>query len=262
MLHAVAAASPLAAAAATSLALQLFGWCIAVALKTERFFDLTGSATFLAVACGSYALSGAATKRSLLLTAAVCVWAARLGGHLFSRVLKQRDKRFDKVRDKPLRFAVWWCIQAVWVFLTVLPLVLLNSRAAQPALWWGDAIGFALWAVGFGLESVADYQKSAWKRAQPVGSSAWIDTGLWSLSRHPNYCGEILAWLGVAAVAASGGVPLLQALISPVFVAFLLLRVSGVPPLERAAAARWGSDPAWAAYVKRTRLLLPMPQGM
>lgn len=114
--------------------------------------------------------------------------------------------------------------------------------------------------AGFSLEAVADAQKRRW-RANPANKHAWIDTGLWSLARHPNYCGECGVWVGASVVAASGlrlrfG---LAAFASPAFVAFLLLRVSGVPLLLRSARKKWGSDPQWRAYVARTRLLVPVP---
>jgi steroid 5-alpha reductase family enzyme len=115
--------------------------------------------------------------------------------------------------------------------------------------------------LGFSLEATADWQKSAW-RADPAHKGRFIDTGLWSLARHPNYAGEMTLWWGAAIIASGGlsGGAALAACASPVFVAALLLRVSGVPMLEAAAAARWGGEAEWHAYRRRTHLLLPLPR--
>lgn len=120
--------------------------------------------------------------------------------------------------------------------------------------------------MGFLIETVADWQKSSWK-SRPENKGKFIDTGLWSLARHPNYGGEMLVWWGTAIIALAGlaGSPGTQAaaLCSPLFVSFLLTRVSGVPMLHRAAEKRWGKQAAYKAYKSRTqgvRLLFPFPR--
>lgn len=131
---------------------------------------------------------------------------------------------------------------------------LAHSSRARPA-------GFAVWLTGFTVEATADAQKSAFK-AVPSNHGKFIDTGLWSLARHPNYGGEITLWWGGLIIAAGGlrGGALVAACLGPAFVTFLLTKVSGVPLLERAARKRWGGDAAYAAYRERTRLLLPLPR--
>ena len=121
--------------------------------------------------------------------------------------------------------------------------------------------GLAVWLCGFSLEWTADAQKSAW-RADPANQGRYIDTGLWFLARHPNYCGEIMLWLGCACIGAggvgsAGGVA--AAFASPAFVTLLLTRVSGVPMLEASARKRWGKEKGWREYQARTRTLLPLP---
>ena len=118
-----------------------------------------------------------------------------------------------------------------------------------------------MWLLGFVVEATADWQKSAW-RADPAHKGRFIDAGLWSLSRHPNYCGEMTLWWGAAIIAAGGLGPggAAAACVSPLFVSLLLQRVSGVPLLEQAAEKRWGGEPAFQAYKARTRRLLPLPQ--
>jgi steroid 5-alpha reductase family enzyme len=154
---------------------------------------------------------------------------------------------------------VAWTLQGVWCYVTLLPLLLLNSSDANPPLRWTDVVGVALWAVGFVQESVADWQKFAFKQ-DPTNKGKFINVGLWSLARYPNYGGEITVWTGfwLACTAVfSGGE--WASVASPLFVSFLLLFVSGVPLQEAQAKARWGDDPAYQEYRRRTWLLLPLP---
>jgi steroid 5-alpha reductase family enzyme len=128
---------------AVDLAIQWVGWALASLLRTERFYDLTGSLTFVTLALGTLLRGGAAAQpRSQLLTALVCLWAARLGTFLARRVAREgKDSRFDGVRDNPPRFLAFWTVQGVWVFITSLPLLLLNAQPAQAPLRWSDALG-------------------------------------------------------------------------------------------------------------------------
>ncbi len=119
-------------------------------------------------------------------------------------------------------------------------------------------IGLAVWVAGFAVEATADLQKSRF-RADPANRGRFISTGLWAWSRHPNYLGEIVLWIGVALVA----VPVLRGwqwvtLVSPLFVALLLTRVSGVPLLEKRADEKWGGQPDYEAYKARTPVLVPL----
>jgi steroid 5-alpha reductase family enzyme len=118
-------------------------------------------------------------------------------------------------------------------------------------------IGLLLWVLGFGIEVVADAQKSRFS-AKPENRGRFIQTGLWARSRHPNYFGEILLWIGIAVIA----LPVLRGwqwvtLVSPVFVALLLTRVSGVPLLEKRADEKWGGQPDYETYKKTTPVLIP-----
>jgi steroid 5-alpha reductase family enzyme len=118
-------------------------------------------------------------------------------------------------------------------------------------------MGFLVWVIGFAFEAVADAQKSRFN-ADPANRGKFISTGLWSRSRHPNYFGEIVLWVGVAIIA----LPVLQgwqwvALISPVFVTLLLTKVSGVPLLEKKADEMWGGQEDYEAYKKNTPVLIP-----
>jgi len=246
---------------ALAFAINWLVWIPASLWRTERFYDLTGSVTFVAVT--SLALvaapgpDGEASVWRVMLAAMVVVWAVRLGSFLFIRVRRDgSDGRFDKIKVHPLAFLATWTLQALWVSMTVAAALAAITVADGLGGVWA-ALGVIVWLIGFAIEVVADTQKRRF-RADPANAGRFISTGLWSRSRHPNYFGEILLWSGVALMA----VPTLSGwrwvvLISPVFVWLLLTRVSGVPLLEARAAARFGDDPAYGAYVKHTPVLVP-----
>jgi len=246
---------------ALAFAINWLVWIPASLWRTERFYDLTGSVTFVAVT--SLALvaapgpDGEASVWRVMLAAMVVVWAVRLGSFLFIRVRRDgSDGRFDKIKVHPLAFLATWTLQALWVSMTVAAALAAITVADGLGGVWA-MLGVIVWLIGFAIEVVADTQKRRF-RADPANAGRFISTGLWSRSRHPNYFGEILLWSGVALMA----VPTLSGwrwvvLISPVFVWLLLTRVSGVPLLEARAAARFGDDPAYGAYVKHTPVLVP-----
>jgi steroid 5-alpha reductase family enzyme len=246
---------------ALAFAINWLVWIPASLWRTERFYDLTGSVTFVAVT--SLALvaapgpDGEASVWRVMLAAMVVVWAVRLGSFLFIRVRRDgSDGRFDKIKVHPLAFLATWTLQALWVSMTVAAALAAITVADGLGGVWA-MLGVIVWLIGFAIEVVADTQKRRF-RADPANAGRFISTGLWSRSRHPNYFGEILLWSGVALMA----VPTLSGwrwvvLISPVFVWLLLTRVSGVPLLEARAAARFGDDLAYGAYVKHTPVLVP-----
>ncbi len=159
---------------------------------------------------------------------------------------------------------MYWTVQGLWVFMTLLPVLLLNytpSTAAEDGEFRVmDFAGLGLWGLGFGIEALADAQKSAWARL-PANKGRFITSGLWALSRHPNYCGEILLWLGLFITCSSRFAVPLDArwltVVSPAFVYFLLTRVSGIPILERMGLKRWGAEAAYKQYLKQTPVLFP-----
>lgn len=246
---------------ALAFAINWLVWIPASLWRTERFYDLTGSVTFVAVTAlalvATRAPGGAASVWRVVLAAMVVVWAVRLGSFLFIRVRRDgSDGRFDKIKVHPLAFLATWTLQALWVSMTVAAALAAITVADGLGGVWA-MLGVIVWLIGFAIEVVADTQKRRF-RADPANAGRFISTGLWSRSRHPNYFGEILLWSGVALMA----VPTLSGwrwvvLISPVFVWLLLTRVSGVPLLEARAAARFGDDPAYGAYVARTPVLVP-----
>jgi len=228
--------------------------------KTEHYFDLTGSATYLTVTAVALLLSNDIDARAAIAGAMVAVWALRLGLFLFRRVRRDgRDGRFDKIKIDPLRFFMTWTLQGLWVLLTIAAALAIMTSAERRSLGWLAVVGIAVWVAGFAIEVVADRQKSAFKQ-NPANEGKFIDSGLWAWSRHPNYFGEIVLWTGMALMA----IPVLSGwrwvvLISPVFVTLLLTRVSGIPMLEARATKRWGDDDAYLEYKESTPVLIPRP---
>ena len=193
------------------------------------------------------------------MTALVIIWAVRLSSFLFLRIHHAgKDGRFDDLKTSPVRFLVPWSLQGLWVFVTMNVVIVINSQSGlSPELTVWDALGAILWTAGFCIEVVADRQKSAFN-ANPANEGKWIDEGLWSLSRHPNYLGEIMLWSGIALF----GVPCFSGLeglawVSPIFVYILLTKVSGVPILDRRALEKWGEDAAYLQYRESTPQILP-----
>lgn len=228
--------------------------------QTEHFFDLTGSLTFIGAIVLALVLTGRYDARSLLLTAVVVMWAIRLGTFLFTRVKRTgADDRFDEIKPVAMRFFNVWTIQGLWVSLTLAAALAAVTSTSSVGIDAFAVVGLVVWIAGFAIEAVADRQKTAF-RADPANKGSFITSGLWSWSRHPNYFGEILLWVGVALIAF----PVLRGwqyltLISPLFVFALITRVSGVPQLEKKAETKWGGRPDYEAYKARTSSLVPLP---
>ncbi|MBL8981735.1 MAG: DUF1295 domain-containing protein [Gemmatimonadetes bacterium] len=241
-----------------ALAVQWVAFVPAFLRRTERFYDLVGSATFVGAIALAVRQGWPLDARSVVLALAVMVWALRLGTYLVRRIRRAgKDDRFDEIKRSFPRFLLAWTLQGVWVVVTSAPAVLAIRRSGETPVEPLLLIGLFLWVIGFSVEVVADAQKARFA-ADPANRGRFITTGLWARSRHPNYFGEILLWTGVTVIAS----PVLVGwerlgLISPLFVAWLLIRVSGIPQLERKARARWGGDPAYEGWYRRTPRLLP-----
>ncbi len=226
--------------------------------QTEKFFDITGGITYISVTIIALLLSPEVDGRSILLLALVMIWAARLGTFLFRRIHKAgKDARFDEIKPSFIRFLGAWTLQGLWVTLTLGAALAAITTTTRKELGLFALIGFLIWVFGFTVEVVADGQKSRF-RENPENKGKFIHTGLWALSRHPNYFGEIVLWIGVAVIA----LPILRGwqwvtLISPLFVTLLLTRVSGVPMLEKRADEKWGGQEDYEAYKARTPVLIP-----
>lgn len=242
-----------------SLAVNAAFFAIAAIRRTDVVTDLSYSLSF-AVLAVVLPFLGAAEWVQLVGALLVLVWAVRLGGYLFRRILRIKvDHRFDDMRDNPLRFARFWLLQAFSVAVIMLPVSYLLGRDDPPGFGAWAVAGAAIWFVGLAIETAADAQKSTFK-AKPENRERFISTGLWKYSRHANYFGEMLVWWGLFVYA----VPVLDGaafavVIGPVFITLLLLFVSGIPLVERSADAKYGDDPTYREYKRRTSILVPLP---
>ena len=242
-----------------ALAVNGVFFAVAAARRTDVVTDLSYSLTF-AVLAVVLLFTGAAEPIQLVATLLVVVWAVRLGTYLFRRIMRMKvDHRFDGMRDDPLRFARFWLLQAITVAVVMLPVTYLLDRDDPPGIGAWSIAGAAVWLVGLLFEAIADAQKSAFK-AKAENRDRFVESGLWRYSRHPNYFGEMLVWWGLFLYT----VPVLHGaafavVAGPVFITLLLLFVSGIPPLERSAEEKYGSDPAYREYKRRTSILVPLP---
>lgn len=228
--------------------------------KTEKFFDLTGSVTYITVMTAAVLLAPERDLRTWTLLALVSIWAARLGTFLFLRIKKAgEDRRFREIKTSFSRFLQTWTIQGLWVTFSLAAALVVVTSQKRVTLDAYYVIGLVVWLVGFGIEALADKQKQRF-REDPANEGKFIQEGLWSWSRHPNYFGEIVLWVGVMIIA----LPVLQgwgwvALISPVFITILLTRISGVPMLEKRADEKWGGQDDYEAYKRNTSVLVLRP---
>ena len=240
--------------------IQWIAFIIAYAQKTEKFYDLTGSLTYITITTSAVLLAPNIDNRTALLMMMVLVWATRLGTFLFTRVLKAgKDDRFDEIKKSFPRFLLTWTLQGLWVTFTAAAALAAITSTTRAPLGWPALIGFIIWTVGMYFEVLADAQKSAFK-ANPENEGKFIRSGLWAWSRHPNYFGEIVIWIGAAIIA----LPVLQGwalvtLISPVWVVLQLTLISGIPMLEDKAEKRWGGQEDYETYKENTPVLIPRP---
>ena len=244
------------------IGIQWVVWIPASIGQTERFYDLTGGLTYLTVVGFSLwagSQSETPSLRELIVSLLVVIWSLRLSGFLYLRIHRTgKDGRFDKLKTSPIRFLVPWTLQGLWVFLTMIVVIVINSQAdSAPALGVWDGIGLSIWILGFGIEVIADNQKTEFN-TEPDNQGKWIDSGLWSYSRHPNYLGEILLWTGIAFFGISCFTGLERvAWISPIFIYLLLTKISGTPILDKRALEKWGDDPEYQKYRDNTPALIP-----
>lgn len=236
-----------------SVALQILFFVPAFWLQTDKITDLSYTLTFLLLT--GLTLLKADTLSQYIAAACITIWALRLGYFLLRRIIRVgKDARFDTIRNKFFSFLFFWIMQGVIVWV-----VLLGYFSITQTNMFTLVVGVFIWVVGFSLESIADSQKSAFNKSQSkIHSRKWIENGLWNYSRHPNYFGEILIWIGIALIAfpATVSTNWWLPLLSPLTLALLLIFFTGIAPLEKRADEKWGKDPEYQEYKRRTSVLV------
>lgn len=247
------------AIAAALLVYMTAAFGVAVARRDNSIADIAWGGGFVLVALLAAALGVGALARPVLLTALVVAWAARLALHI---------QRRNRGRGEDPRYAAWrrdwgrfWIVrsylqvfvlQGAILLVVAAGIILVNTRSG-PGLGVLDLIGAAVVLAGLVVEAVADAQLARFT-GDPANRGRVMDRGLWRYSRHPNYFGEAVVWWGVwlFALSVPGG---WWTVVSPLLITFLLLKVSGVPMLERLMEGR----PGWAEYRARTSVFVPLP---
>ena len=239
-------------------AIQIIVFIPSFIFRTEHYYDLTGGITYISTMVIALVLKNnyqSIDLISLLLGSMVIIWATRLSLFLFLRVKKSgEDVRFKKIKHSFSWFLMTFMLQGMWVFMCVFPALIVissfNSGLNNYAI-----VGSAIWLFGFIFEIVADYQKSYFNK---FNKGKFISSGLWSMSRHPNYFGEFMLWLGIT-IASIGYIDNYKYIVflTPIFVYLLLTRVSGVNLLEEIGDKRWSNNKDYKDYKKNTPIFFP-----
>ena len=241
--------------------IQWVAFIPAFIFQTEKFYDLIGSVTYLSVCVYSLFVTQSiqnALYGNLLLAGAIIVWAIRLGSFLFARVHKTgKDGRFDSIKTSYSQFLMTWTLQGMWVFICSSAALVAISSPSGVVVNNVFIVGLAVFIIGFAIEVIADNQKSKF-RLDEKNRDMFINEGLWSRSRHPNYFGEIMLWTGITimSIPSFSGLNFL-ALFSPVFTYLLLNHISGVRILEARGNEKWGNLNEYQEYKKQTPKLIP-----
>lgn len=242
---------------ALAIGINIAMFLVAFKRQTDQLTDISYALTFIVLALFGL-VAGGGDFYKILAATLVAVWASRLGGFLLYRIRKTgKDSRFDTMRSNFWAFGKFWLLQGVSVWVIMLAASLVFAAPAH-AISTVSIIGVAVWALGLLIEATADAQKYEFN-ANPKNKGVWIDKGLWHYSRHPNYLGEMLVWIGfyIFALPLLEGWQVWAAAISPLYIVSLLLFVSGVPILEKQADKRWGKDKKYVDYKRTTGLLIP-----
>lgn len=236
-----------------SIIINLLMFIPAYFYRTDKLTDISYAVTFVVCAFFGYLYSSMEFGHTLLLLF-ILIWSVRLGSFLLYRIRKvQKDSRFDKIRNNFYKFLGFWLLQGLTVFILLVPSLLLWDSTFD--LNTMSIIGLTIAVSGLLIESFADIQKYNFR----TRSKKWIDEGLWKASRHPNYLGEILVWIGVY-LYCIGSFDLTQAIIAlvgPLFIIIMLNFVSGIPLLEKASDKKWGKTTAYINYKKSVPVLIP-----
>lgn len=224
--------------------------------QSDKATDLFYSLSFASLTVFLWFASADSLIHHFLL-GMVLLWSFRLGSYLFKRIHAMgKDDRFDEMRKQFIRFAGFWTLQALSILILSIPIIIIyqKSNIEFEAI---HAIGIIVWALGLLLETIADQQKFAF-RQDSANDGQFIQTGLWKHLQHPNYLGEILCWIGIFVCA----IPSLEnwewlAIISPIWIVFLLVFVSGIPLLQKASQKKYGHLNSYQNYQKNTPLLIP-----
>lgn len=222
--------------------------------QTEKFFDLTGTISYVSSVLFIFFKSNTVESinlGSLVLSTFIIIWSLRLGTFLFLRIKKAgKDRRFNEIKKSFSWFFMTFSVSGMWV--TICSICALTGIANGIIFSSTTIIGIIIFIIGFTIEIIADSQKTKF-RANDDNKDKFISSGLWKYSRHPNYLGEIILWLGISLISFSSleGFQYIT-LISPIFTYLLLVNVSGINFLEKSGKKKWGHLESYKKYLKET----------
>lgn len=226
--------------------------------QTEKFFDLTGTISYVSSVLFIFFKSNTVESinlGSLVLSTFIIIWSLRLGTFLFLRIKKAgKDRRFNQIKKSFSWFFMTFSISGMWV--TICSICALTGVANGIIFSSITIIGIVIFLIGFTIEIIADSQKTKF-RAKDGNKDKFISSGLWKYSRHPNYLGEIILWLGISLISLSSleGFQYVT-LISPIFTYLLLVNVSGINLLEKSGDKKWGKLESYKKYKEKTPRLI------
>jgi steroid 5-alpha reductase family enzyme len=233
-------------------------WVLSLVIRDAGIMDIFWGLGFIVVS-GVYFFSARAVDLlGYLLLALVVIWGLRLTVYIAFRNLgKPEDVRYQAFRHKG--GANWWwqsyfkvfLLQGLIMWIVSLPLLTGLSGGSGERISGIATAGIALWGIGFFFEAVGDWQLTRFKR-NPDNKGKVFDKGLWALTRHPNYFGEMLLWWGFYVISLQSGNA--WTVISPLIMTVLLLRVSGVAMLEQLLTT---TKPEYAEYMRTTSAFFP-----
>jgi steroid 5-alpha reductase family enzyme len=247
--------------AAALFALATVGWGLSVVRRNANVVDALWGPSQIVVAVVSLIAGEDRTARSWVCAALVAVWGLRLALHLMMRDHgRGEDWRYRRARSSTRGF-VWRSLPEVFWFQLVggglvvgLPMLAAVSDD-QPDLGWLDAVGVVVWGAGLAIEAIADAQLRRFT-SDATRRDGVLDSGLWRFSRHPNYFGEVVVWVGVALVGIAAGA--WWAVVSPVMVFVIITRISGVAVMDEHLRTTRGA--AYEVYVRTTSAFVPLPK--
>mmetsp|Transcript_58461 Transcript_58461/g.92631 ORF Transcript_58461/g.92631 Transcript_58461/m.92631 type:complete len:302 (-) Transcript_58461:74-979(-) len=260
---------PLATSAIIFGAANAVGLGISVATGSHYHLDLIGTGIFSVAAIGLRGAPGELQQN----VSAVCIflWAVKLAGFLFYRaLLTHTDARLDELLSSNAGAFGFWFISFAWGWIVSLPHALAAgvSSSIRPPFRWYDGLGIGIFAAGFLLETVADWQKWQFKK-DPSSRGKFCDVGVWQLSQHPNWFGNFLLWSGIcllnaSTLAAVGPLYVLPSLLSPLFLLALFYgqACGTISNTVELANAKHGHDPAYQEYIKKVPVFMPSPSSM
>jgi steroid 5-alpha reductase family enzyme len=253
----------LTAAAAVAMALMVLVWLLAKRIDNAGVVDVAWSLGFTAIAVVYFLLGQGDPPRKLLICAMVAIWSLRLGGYLWMRVAKhhpEEDGRYAALREQYpkhtwLMFFGFFQLQAVLLVLLSVPFAMASANPASGLSTW-EWTGAALWLVAMVGEALADFQLHRF-RSQPANKGRTCQTGLWRLSRHPNYFFEWVVWVAYF-VFALGTPDGWISIYCPALMLFFLFKVTGIPATEAQALKSRGDE--YREYQRSTSAFVPWPR--